>query len=71
MKQISSGTLNCTFRFQLSYFMILVANSFGRLLKRVQRRGLRKIDEPRRTLQYVDARRFERNEAYESFSAAS
>ena len=41
-----------------------------RLLKKISEARRAKIDERRRTLQYVDAKSVERNEAYESFSAA-
>jgi hypothetical protein len=49
----------------------LLKKASCRLLKKIQRRGVRKIDERWGVhRQYVDARRLERNEAYGSFSAA-
>ena len=43
---------------------------FSRLLKKTSEARRTKIDERRRTLLYVDAKSVERNEGYESFSAA-
>ena len=43
---------------------------FCRLLKKIQRQGARKIDERRRTKPVRWSETIERNEAYESFSAA-
>jgi hypothetical protein len=45
-------------------------NSGCRLLKKIQRRGARRIDERRRTWAVRWSEAIERNEAYESFSAA-
>src|SRR5687768_17773285 len=41
-----------------------------RLLKKIQRRGARSIDERRRTLQVRCSEKIKRNEVYGSFSAA-
>jgi hypothetical protein len=44
-------------------------NSVCRLLKKSSKARRAKFDELRRTLQYVEASRAKRNEAYEAFSA--
>ena len=48
----------------------LLKNAIYRLLKKIQRRGARKIDERRRTYPVRCSEAIERNEVYEAFSAA-